>query len=120
MSANILLELLVDGVWVRGVAVFSDDADSLIAYWPPSLASSLPLQVLELGHILEKPGDYLVTRCRGSKFALLRTQNRLLLLVLAKRAKAEDILHHLYKTITHLQRYRAPRTRAESFRYGEG
>ncbi|RLG74626.1 MAG: hypothetical protein DRO12_06595 [Thermoprotei archaeon] len=111
MTADGSLELIVDGASVKGVAIFNG-MNNLIAYWPPYLTSTLPKRVAELAHVLAKPGDYLIAKLssfedsrygRDVTFALLKTRERLFLLILSVDAPAEALIQRLQKIITDLR-----------------
>ncbi len=85
------LEPLVDGVVVKG-AIIADFREGVLMYWPSeidpkilSFAENIYIPFIDLGYIVINSLDY------PSKFLIIQFGERILLLVIDKRVKGEEL-----------------------------
>ena len=96
------LEPLVDGIVVKG-AVIADFREGVLMYWPPeidpkilSFAENIYIPFIQLGYIVIDSFD------SPNKYLIIQFGERILLLVIDKRVKGEELGKKLMKSFKFL------------------
>ncbi len=96
-AAGRLLEPLVDGVVVKA-AIIADFREGILMHWPPeidyktlSFAENIYIPFIRLGYMVIDSVDL------SNKYLIIQFGERILLLVVDKRVKGEDLGNKLVK-----------------------